>query len=426
MSRDSRQPPGGLRDCLRVVGPGIAMAATGVGAGDVVAGAVTGAKYGYAVIWAVIAGAALKLILNEGLARWQLATGTTLFEGWVLRLGRWVQWLFLAYLLFWSFVVAGALMSACGLAAHALFPGLSVKAWAVVHSLGAAALVAVGGYERFELAAKVLVGLMFVTLVGAACLVGSPVDLFWRSLTEAAVPPGGAPYVLSVIGGVGGSVTLLAYGYWIREKGWQGAAWLPTVRVDLVVAYALTGLFGAAVVVLAAAVLHPRGIPVEGQQGVLRMSEMLSAVAGPTAGRIFVLGFWGAVATSILGVWQGDPYLFCDFVALLRGVSDEERERLVKPTSLWYRAYLLWLAIPPMLLLRFEKPVLVIVIYAITGALFMPFLAATLLYMNSRREWVGELRNPWWVSLLLALTLALFVYLVGAEVTEQLGRLAGG
>ena len=44
-------------------------------------------------------GALLKFILNEGLARWQLATGTTLLEGWVERLGRWVQYYFLLSLL---------------------------------------------------------------------------------------------------------------------------------------------------------------------------------------------------------------------------------------------------------------------------------------------------------------------------------------
>ncbi|MCG8606498.1 Nramp family divalent metal transporter, partial [bacterium] len=71
----------GWRGHLAVIGPGIAIAATGVGAGDMVAAAVSGARYGFAVIWAAAAGALLKFVLNEGLARWQLATGTTLLEG---------------------------------------------------------------------------------------------------------------------------------------------------------------------------------------------------------------------------------------------------------------------------------------------------------------------------------------------------------
>jgi Mn2+/Fe2+ NRAMP family transporter len=99
---------------LGALGPGIVIAATGVGAGDLVAAAVCGAVFGTRVLWAVLAGALLKFVLNEGLARWQLATGSTLLEGCVAHFGRPVQWLFLAYLLIWSYFVASALMSACG------------------------------------------------------------------------------------------------------------------------------------------------------------------------------------------------------------------------------------------------------------------------------------------------------------------------
>jgi Mn2+/Fe2+ NRAMP family transporter len=57
------------------------VAATGVGAGDLATGALAGSKLGVAVLWAVLVGAAMKLLLNEGIARWQLTTGKTLLEG---------------------------------------------------------------------------------------------------------------------------------------------------------------------------------------------------------------------------------------------------------------------------------------------------------------------------------------------------------
>jgi len=73
---------------LRNIGPGIVIAATGLGAGDLVAASVAGAKFGTALLWAAVVGALMKFAMNEGLARWQLATGTTLLEGWVHRLPR--------------------------------------------------------------------------------------------------------------------------------------------------------------------------------------------------------------------------------------------------------------------------------------------------------------------------------------------------
>ena len=99
-----------LSSLRQMLGPGFIVAATGVGAGDLIAAAVAGQRFGLAVLWVVLLGAFFKAILNEGVSRWQLATGTTLMEGWIRHLPRWVSWYFLVYLCFWGFLVAAALM----------------------------------------------------------------------------------------------------------------------------------------------------------------------------------------------------------------------------------------------------------------------------------------------------------------------------
>ena len=67
---------------LKLAGPGLVVAATGIGSGDVVSATVGGANHGVVLLWAVAVGAFFKFVLNEGIARWQLATGTTVLEGW--------------------------------------------------------------------------------------------------------------------------------------------------------------------------------------------------------------------------------------------------------------------------------------------------------------------------------------------------------
>ena len=67
---------------LSLIGPGIVVAATGVGAGDLVATLIAGSRFGYALLWAAVIGTVLKIALAEGVGRFWLASGRTMFQGW--------------------------------------------------------------------------------------------------------------------------------------------------------------------------------------------------------------------------------------------------------------------------------------------------------------------------------------------------------
>ncbi len=391
---------------LRELGPGIVIAATGLGAGDLIAASVAGAKYGVAILWAAVLGALLKFTLNEGLARWQLATGTTLLEGWVRRLPRFWSVYFFVYLLLWSFIVAGALMSATGLAIHALVPAISVEAGGAVQSLIAAALVLLGRYRLLEVMMKFFIALMFAVVIYCAVALQPDWGAVLTGIVVPQLPEGSVFFLLGVMGGVGGSVTLLSYGYWIRERGWRGPERLRQVRIDLLVAYVLTGLFGIAIMIISAGV-SPEVL--SGSKMVLAVADEMGATVGDIGRGAFLVGFWGAVFSSMLGVWQGVPYLFADFVHEWRGNTDD---KVIDTRAKPYRAYLAFLAIPPMILLWAGKPVWVVLIYAVAGAAFMPLLAGLLLYMNGLRDWLGPLRNRSLGNLALLATLVLFTVLL--------------
>ena len=97
------------------------------------------------------------------------------------------------------------------------------------------------------------------------------------------------------------------------------------------------------------------------------------------------VGFWAASFTSLIGVWSGVSLLFADFVGNLRDLPSGHRD--TRTGGRYFKAYLLWLTFPPMLLLLLDQPVGLILAYGTLGALFMPFLAITLLVLlNKRRE----------------------------------------
>ena len=110
MSKNNSAKPG----ILAIIIPGILVAATGIGAGDLATASFTGSQLGVAILWAVVVGGIMKYFLTEGLTRWQLVTGYTFIEGVAKHYGKIVGWLFLPYLFLWSFFVGSALMSASG------------------------------------------------------------------------------------------------------------------------------------------------------------------------------------------------------------------------------------------------------------------------------------------------------------------------
>ena len=131
------------------LGPGLLLAATGIGVGDMVSSTIAGASYGLTLVWALAAGVLVKLAITEGGARWQLATGSTLVEGWREHLPSSVLLAFFIYFVIWSYAVSSALVAASALVPAAVFPQVPLWVWGLLQAVVALAMVYYGRYERF-------------------------------------------------------------------------------------------------------------------------------------------------------------------------------------------------------------------------------------------------------------------------------------
>jgi Mn2+/Fe2+ NRAMP family transporter len=76
---------------VTLIGPGLLVAAAGIGAGDIVSSTIAASAHGLRLLWVVALAAFLKCVLNEGIARWQLASGMTAIEGWAAYLPWWIR-----------------------------------------------------------------------------------------------------------------------------------------------------------------------------------------------------------------------------------------------------------------------------------------------------------------------------------------------
>ena len=388
---------------LSDIGPGLLLAATGIGVGDMVSSTIAGAEYGLTLVWALVAGVLIKFSIAEGGARWQLATGTTLIEGWRDALPRVVVGAFFLYFIVWSYFVSSALVSASALVPTAIFPSVPLPVWGVVHALAALAMVWVGRYERFLSVIKWLVGLKFGAIMASALLIVLWSGADWTH--AGARSEFSTAYTLSLIGGVGGTVTLLSYGYWMREAGWQDSNKLPAARTDLTLSFTLVFIFCMSMIFLATQIDWQGQILDEGPRLCLLLADRIGREIGPIGRGVFLAGFWGAAFSSVMGVYHGVPFLFDDMVHLWR------RQERGGQQGTMYRSWAVYLALAAISALVFGRPVWLVFAYTVVGSMFFPFVISTLLYLNNSTRVVRQERNGLLVNGVLGAALLLYLYL---------------
>ncbi|MFI5570714.1 Nramp family divalent metal transporter [Streptomyces sp. NPDC051740] len=408
----------------RYIGPGIVVAATGVGAGDLVATLIAGSNFGYTLLWAAILGCLVKISLAEACGRWHLSTGRTLFDGWA-SLGRWTTWFFAVYAVIWGFVYGAAAMSSSALPLQALFPDvMDLEWWGIACGLVGLVFVWFNKYDVFEKVMTVLVGVMFVVTVYLAIRVTPHLgDAFAGLLPVLPDEKDSVLNTLGLIGGVGGTITLAAYGYWVNAKGWTNTGWMKVMRLDNRVAYATTGIFVIAMLLVGAELLHSANIAIaSGDKGLMQLGDILEEEYGTATGKLFLIGFFATSFTSLIGVWHGVSLMFADFLARQRGEREARGDELAsgrRERSWTFRAYLLWLTFPPMILLFQDEPFRLIIIYGVLGAAFMPFLALTLLWLLNSSRTPREWRNGPLSNGMLAIAGLLFLVLCVKQVWDQ-------
>ncbi|NBE56556.1 Nramp family divalent metal transporter [Streptomyces boluensis] len=414
------------RASWRQIGPGIVVAATGVGAGDLVATLIAGSKFGYTLLWAAIIGCLVKISLAEATGRWHLATGRTMLDGW-RSLGPWTTVYFGVYVVIWGFIYGATAMSSTALPLAALFPEVpgGLKTFAIAAGVIGLALVWFNRYAQFEKIMTVLIGIKFLIVVYVAIRVAPDLPAAFAGLAPI-LPDGSLLYTLGLIGGVGGTITMAAYGYWINSKGWTDISWLKMMRLDNRVAYLTTGVFVVAMLIIGAELLYASHLALaSGDQGLLELGGILEQRFGPITAKLFLIGFCATSFSALVGVWHGVSLMFADFVERIQrgrkgvqenGVAEVAQGRREK--SWPFRAYMLWLTFPPMGLLWLDQPFGLVLAYGVLGAFFMPFLALTLLWLLNSSRTPREWRNGLVSNGMLAGAGLLFLVLCVQQVRE--------
>jgi manganese transport protein len=401
-----REPPRTLGAALLRLGPGMILAASIVGSGELIATTTLGAQAGYTALWIVILSCLVKPVVQAELGRFTIASGQTGLEALNHVPGpRWrVNWLVWA----WALVVlmsqlqVGAMYGGLAQVLSMLVPGVPAALWVMLLVLLTLLLLLGGGYGRVERLAMIKVGLFtLITALAAFVLTRMPEHFSWTRLAEGfrfRLPAEGLVTAVAVFGITGvGATELFMYPYWCVEKGyarftgpreptgaWRRRAfgWIRVMHVDIVASLAIYTLATVAFYLLGAGILHGMGlVPQAGD-----MLPVLSNIYTQTLGRWAAWPFYiGAVVTlygTIFAATAAHARLLADMCRLLGLFRADEAERRLT----YRRSFVVALAlVPAALILAFESPVKMVVAGGVAQSMLLPMAAAGVLFLHHRR-----------------------------------------
>ncbi len=411
--------PATRRGRLALLGPGLVLAAASVGAGDMVTSLAGAAGYGMALLWAILIGVVLKFSLTEAVGRLYLATGQTVIAS-LRSVGRWLPAAFFVFVLVIGLLYGAALSSVASLALATLFPALPLRPLAVAIALVSAAIVYVGRYALFErvMSAFILVKFLGMVVLAVAMLATTDDLPGLISTMRPRLPDGSVVTVLALIGGVGGTAGIASYSYWVRERGWQHQSWLPVMRADSAVSYAVTFLFVLCTTVVGTGLLYGTGDTISGNDGLAALADPLGADLGSAARVLFLATFFFVTLSALVGGFNALCYLLADSLRTLRGIPETDAGPHMAQNSRPFRAFLAYCAVAALAVTFLGQPVALVLTYAAVGSLILPVLSGTLLVLLNRKGIEPLHRNKITSNVLLSGAFVLFGVLAVVQLRE--------
>jgi Mn2+/Fe2+ NRAMP family transporter len=320
-----RPPPTTPLQYIRELGPGLVMALTWLGAGDLVDSAVAGGDYGYALTWAMAMAFFVRFVFVSLLAKFQLHKGSVI-EG-LAELHPAVAAITGLIAITFGHANNSYMIRGVGETSTALSGVGSPTLWSVGWMCAATLFLFRAPKEQYARVEKlfyVLLAVLTLSLIGVALWTGPDAGAMLRGLLLFEVPAEQSGdfsvllVVVSLIGAIGGSIANFLYPSFIHEKGWRGPEYRRVQMCDLAFGTTTVVLLDLAVWTIGAEVLHPGG---ERVTGIDELATLLTISLGPMGGPVFYLGCFSALLSSVVGNASGYGLLVAEVTRVLGGAG---------------------------------------------------------------------------------------------------------
>jgi len=459
-------PPASTWAALRKIGPGIILAGTIVGSGELILTTSLGAKNGFIFLWLILLSCVVKVFVQIELGRCAISTGKPTLG--LLNdlpgktpLGHPLVWWWFVMMLCTVFQL-GAMTGGTAQALNLAFPKVSHEIagqlattspdlaaeitahpeipWTFLICLLTIALIYRGSYRRIEwLTTFIVVSVTLATVTAAVALGWTkyPVDphqladgMKFRLPGEDSRAAIAAAFAVFGITGVG-ATELFYYPYWCLEKGYARATgrsdgsdawaarakgWIRVMHLDAWVSMVVFTISTVSFYVMGAAVLHPQGLDPKKEDLIATLAEMFVGPFGVWTRTLFLVGA-GAVLFKTL-------YLSCaansrlttdcfDLCGLVNVETADDRARWIRRLSIVFPilALLLYLSI--------SDPKFMVTIGGIAQGATLPMICLAAWYF--RFKLIDRRLTPWpTTDLMLAIAVIAVLVVAAYAVPMQL------
>jgi manganese transport protein len=426
-----QEPPATLWQALRKIGPGIILAGSIIGSGELLLTTSLGAKYGFAFLWLILFSCVIKVFVQIELGRYAISSGKPTL-GAINELpgprfgAHWLCWWWLVMVLT-TLSQLGAMAGGVGQAMHLAFPGAATRfaalcefaipsvaekirerpdyPWAVVTALAAVLLLLSGGYRRIERLTTFMIAT--VTTITILCVIALPATGYPLRLSDMksgfsfelfSLPSVAIAAAFATFGITGvGATELYAYPYWCLEKGYarftgarqdtdewarRARGWIRVMYLDAWISMIVFTVATVCFYCLGATVLHRQSLDPKGLDMIATLSQMYVPVFGSWTKLLFLIGVWVVLFKTLYVASAGHSRLTADFLNLAKFVRYPNADA----RAVWIRRFcVLYPTGALVLYLLVGEPRAMVIFGGFFQGITLPVIAAVSVYLRYRR-----------------------------------------
>jgi len=372
---------------LKKIGPGAIVAAAFIGPGTVTTATISGASYGFTLLWAILFSIIATYVLQEMSARLGLIAQIGVGEAIRVKLSKGIIKTLVTLLVLSAILIGNAAYEAGNISGAAL--GMPFTQWELMGKLinpgilligvVAAAILYSGTYKVIEKSLIALVAIMGgVFIISALALAPNFVEIL-KGLFIPTIPKGGLFMIIGLIGTTVVPYNIFLHASFVKNK-WSDPSELSASKADTFYSILIGGIITMSILIASAVVNQQSGNSIS---NITDMSSQLEPILGGWASTFMSIGFLAAGLSSAITAPLAAAFVASEIFGWGNSMKST-KFRLV---------WIFILVIGVGFSLVGFRPTRVIMFAQVANGLLLPIIASFLLWVMNDKRLLGDYVN---------------------------------